>query len=139
MALGHWLKDYIGPNSANSGGGTVEVSKIKIATAQSGFTAFGENSSLFRLSGDFSADGATISATLDGKQVIGWSFKATRSDNSQVRWSDCGSVVGNGGTVDLINEPEKIANIRQLSFEAVYGSWARPEAGASVEIYAICI
>ena len=139
MALGHWLKDYIGPNSANSGGGTVEVSKIKIATVQSGFNTILEGMRLYHLSSDFSVDGTTILATLDGKQIIGWSFKATRSTDSQVCWSDCGSVVGNGGTVDLINEPEKIANIRQLSIEAIYGSWAGGSAGASVDIYAICI
>ena len=86
MALGHWLKDYLGPKAyGEGGGGAVEVSKIKLGTAYGSVSDIGSTTGSVFKGGLSLADTETptIGDIIGDKQVVGFAFEG-RGANSKV-------------------------------------------------------
>lgn len=154
MALGHWLKDYIGPNSANNGGGTVEVSKIKIATVRgggnklakwdtSGTTGVAKDSQTWEVAGGGSFDdGKTLAEILDGKRIVSLAYDIQNEGDNV--WHVKGAFVKVGdSSLESKNiliaqfDPEASASTQITFFANGFGDTV--PNGKAIDIYAICI
>lgn len=136
MALGHWLKDYLGPKaSGEGGGGAVEVSKIKIATIPVSTTASGVNGNNF-VNGTGALDGdKTLDALIGNHQLVGFTYKTNSPEVNPLMLNIFG--VGAGGTPvgDPLAVSESLSNIKYLALMGLCGG----NDFTSVDIYAICI
>ena len=147
MALGHWLKDYIGPNSANSGGGTSEVEVIKIATVNGGGASYkrtdDEASDLYSFNGSGTFDdGKTLSEILGGKKAISFAFGFETDTTCMVKGAFVGTLATGKPLADLrvAQESSDYASATQLRvFANVMVSSGGNPNGKPLTVYAICI
>ena len=135
MALGHWLKDYIGPNSANSGGGTVEVSAIKLANVHGGGAQAGN---LYGFNGNgMTANQQPIGDIVGDKTVIGFACVGLDSNNRSYP-ANCEVWVGGANDNPLENPYLKTQeNLKACHGFGVMG--ITEGSCSSVDVYAICI
>lgn len=127
MALGHWLKDYLGPKASGEGGGE-SVELIKIGTVNgSGWQELGTNLNIYSFNGGASPIGETFGEGIGEKTIIAIVPDAT----------GCFAY-------DLGNNTEPLTNqdaFKQANSMAVRGlSNSIPAENLhSFDIYAICI
>lgn len=122
---------------AESGGGTVEVSKIKIATAEGGGSTLGGGAWAFG-GGGRTVDNKSLAELLGDKTVINAEFIVNGSIAS------CGeyhfAVSSNLISLIGINGNDSIASDPSSSYCTVNGICNVGQAGsATIDIYAICI
>lgn len=126
MALGHWLKDYIGPNSASeSGGGTVEV--IKIATVSG--SPWSGSGGYYTMSGGANSVGENFGEAIGDRAVIALVADSVGAFTYML----------SGSLNPLANQDE----FKQSTSMGVYGMSPTSPSGGNVaqnfDIYAICI
>ena len=141
MALGHWLKDYIGPNSANSGGGTVEVSKTLLMNAAGGKTQVGDGTIYVSAGGGSIAGGKTLGDLIGDKKLIGIEIVAVTADGES-RFPTFGRANMSGGSVTSLTNPILLNDDIEARNElqgCTYVAVTNESDATSFNIYAICI
>ena len=144
MALGHWLKDYLGPKaSGEGGGGTVEF--IKIASVYGASTPVaGEQSSVFT-GGGSSLDGKSLQELVGDKKIIGVECKGVGLVGTLEQETSLNGGIkvsyGTNGYGSLIVDQDAIKNTSaRFGINATALLSPTPiKQGAPVDIYAICI
>ena len=137
-----------GVQEALAGGGSVEVSKIKLGTANGGFvplgSAGGGNSYVYAWSGGFSLDGQTIGDLIGDKTIIDFAFDGHIGAYphifpfvGQVFDSFSASSIGNYLTASkqLVNAKGG-GNVCGL---ANVSSQVGQDSSVTIDVYAICI
>ena len=131
MALGHWLKDYLGPKaSGEGGGGSVEV--IKIATAYGGAGTTG-----FFTGGGQMLD--TLGNLIGDKKIIGFVAEVESSTSGTNKIASVNVVVYNSDETAVINPIIHRDEALSKNLCNVFGVVDSLSSGKPLEVYAICI
>lgn len=137
MALGHWLKDYLGPKASGEGGGSVEVSKIKIVTANGGWSSN-------QFNGGFQISGSQILDLIGDKTIIGIEMVGAGTSEPTKTYPIDGVATFASSTPSykvfnpVLATREEIASVDGGQVGGTSTS-SITDGGGAVDVYAICI
>ena len=129
MALGHWLKDYLGPKASGEGGGAVEVERIFIATVNGSWTSIAGGAIAAFSGGTGFAE--SVADKIGGKTIIGFGIGA---ENEKAETALISLRVRDGNDYPLLGT--KGENVYGLAVRALKDGTGAADA---LNIYAICI
>lgn len=128
-------------NFEPGGGGSVEVSKIKLGTAHGGlsqisFESAGNN--LYSFAGGFGTS-APIDELIEGKEIIDFAFIANANDNRA--YPMIGAVTSGTGSYGnyIIDYAKGSSGSRGGTVYGIVGTGTGSISSVSVDVYAICI
>ena len=132
MALGHWLKDYLGPKASGEGGGG-SVEAIKIFSGTVNFSA----TSNFSGNGGPFLDGKTFGELIGDKKVVNFVTGGITTGSSDKNAVSVLVQPKNGKDFIVFQDDPEIRNATATGFN--YCKYAQDAASGTIDVYAICI